>query len=206
MTITTRFNGTRRKRLLLVPLCLALVLAFGACSGGVAEDRVVGIEGNVAALQSQVQTLAANAGKVAETSTTRHYFVTAVEWKGTTSADSLDPPTLDPKTLSDGYGFNPTGFDSGNPRNWRVASYVWSPASMIAYQGDKVDLTIFVLNGNEHETYVETPSGDAAVQETEMNRGREYKFSFTASEVGTYQLVCNTHEPTMTGYIQVLPR
>lgn len=206
MTSKTRFNGTRRKRLLLLPLCLAVVFAFSACAGGVTEEQVASIEGNVAALQSQVQTLAANAGKIADSVTTRHYFVTGVEWKGTTSADSLDPPSLDPKNLSDGYGFNPVGFDSGNPRNWRVASYVWSPASMIAYQGDTVSLTIFILNGNVHETWVADPDGDPVVQDIEMNRGREYKISFTASKVGTYELICNEHEPTMTGYIQVLPR
>ncbi len=201
-----RFNGTRRKWLVLASLCLAAVFVFSACSSGVAEERVADIEGDVAALESSVRTLTANAGKVAETTTSRHYFVTGVEWKGTTSADSLDPPTLDPKSLSDGYGFNPTGFDSGNPRNWRVASYVWTPASMIAYQGDQVSLTIFILNGNVHETWVADPDGDPVVTDVVMNRGREYKISFTASKVGTYELICNEHKPTMTGYIQVLPR
>lgn len=206
MTITTRFNGLRCRNLLLISLGLAAVFAFSACASGVAEERVVDIEGSVTALQSQVQTLASNAGKVAETTATRHYYVTGVEWKGTTSADSLTPPPVDPKTLSDGYGFNPTGFDSGNPQNWRVATYVWTPASMIAYEGDKVTLTIFIVNGNKHTTWVESPDGSDATGETEMQRGREYTISFTAGKPGVYILHCDDHDPTMTAYIQVLPR
>ncbi|MEE9201856.1 MAG: hypothetical protein V3U31_01515 [Dehalococcoidia bacterium] len=132
--------------------------------------------------------------------------MTGVEWKGTTSADKLDPPSLDPSTLSDGYGFNPTGFDSGNPRNWRVATYVWTPGSMTVYQGDKVSMTFFIINGNKHSTWVESPGGAEVMTETEMNRGREYNLSFTASEAGVYRLICNEHEPTMTAYILAIPR
>ncbi len=188
----SRFGTPRRQGLLLLPLLLVIALTVSACATGVSEDRVAALEGKI--------------GKVADPVKERHFYVTGVEWKGTTSADSLDPPSLDPSTLSDGYGFNPTGFDSGNPRNWRVSTYVWTPASMIAYQGDKVSLTLFIVNGNDHETWIESPSGNPAVQETDMHRGREYKISFTASEVGTYKLICNEHGESMTGYIQVLPR
>ena len=185
-------TNLQRKWLLLLPLLLVIALTASACATGVSEDRV-------AALESQI-------GKVSEPTKERHFYVTGVEWKGTTSADSLDPPTVDPSTLSDGYGFNPTGFDSGNPRNWRVATYVWTPASMIAYEGDKISLTIFIVNGNKHTTWIEAPDGSEAVSEIEMNRGREYKLSFTAGKPGTYILHCDEHDPTMTGYIQVLPR
>jgi plastocyanin len=172
----------------------------------VSEERVAGVEQDLSALKSQLQGLDTKVGTVSEPVKERHFYVTGVEWKGTTSADSLDPPSVDPSTLSDGYGFNPTGFDSGNPRNWRVATYVWTPASMIAYEGDKISLTIFIVNGNKHTTWVEGPDGSEAVSEIEMNRGREYKFSFTADKPGTYILHCDEHDPTMTGYIQVLPR
>lgn len=37
-------------------------------------------------------------------------------------------------------------------------------------------------------------------------RGREYQVSFVAEKVGTYQLRCFTHTPTMTANILVLPR
>jgi plastocyanin len=163
-------------------------------------------EERVAALEGDVQSLNASDGKVAEPTTTRHFYITGVEWKGTTSADKLSPPTIDPKDLSDGYGFNDVGFDEANPLNWRVATYVWSPASMIAFEGDRIDLTIFILNGNEHTTWIEGADGTEVVSDIEMNRGREYKISFIAGEPGTYILHCDDHDPTMTAYIQVLPR
>jgi plastocyanin len=76
---------------------------------------------------------------------------------------------------------------------------------MTVPEGDTVDLTMFVLNGNVHDVWVEAPNGAEAVTEFTMNRGREYNKSFTASQAGTYRLICNTHEPTMTAYITVLP-
>ena len=173
-----RLTTRQRKYLLLLPLLMVITLIASACSSGGVADSV----------------------KV------RNYYVTGVEWKGTTSADSLDPPSVDPSTLSDGYGFNPTGFDSGNDRNWRVATYVWTPASMIAFEGDRINLTVFIVNGNEHTTWIESPDGGEATQDTIMNRGREYKVSFTAGEPGVYTLHCDEHDPSMTAYIQVLPR
>ncbi len=204
----------RPTKLGLLALLLGIVMVAAACAGAVGP---VGQAGGVGpAGQAGPAGAAGSAGSVGAAGpagaislpapTDRHYYVTAFEVKGTTSATSLTPPTVDPKTLSDGYGFNPTGFDSGNPDNWRVASYMWTPASMTAYQGDTVRLTIFVLNGNKHATWVESPNGDEAVAEFEMNRGREYKISFTASEPGVYILHCDTHDPTMTAYILVLPR
>lgn len=188
----------RRKWLLLLPLLLVVALSIGACAGGVSEERV-------AALESDVQSLNASAGTVTEPTTTRHFYVTGVEWKGYTSTEKLAPPSVNPKDLSNGYGFYPPGVD-GDPTRWGVATYVWTPASMIAYEGDTITLTIFILNGNEHTTWVRGPDGSEVVSDIEMNRGREYEISFIAGEPGTYILVCDEHDPTMTAYIQVLPR
>lgn len=174
-----RFGNLGRKWLLLLPLSLAMVVALSACSAG---------------------------GKLSEPTKSRHFYVTGVEWKGTTSATKLAPPSLDPSTLSDGYGFNQKGFDSGNPDNWRVATYVWTPASMVAFEGDTVSLTFFIVNGNKHTTWIEAPDGSEATKETLMERGREYTISFVASKPGTYILHCDEHDPSMTAYIQVLPR
>ena len=77
---------------------------------------------------------------------------------------------------------------------------------MIAYEGDKINLTIFIVNGNKHTTWIEGPDGGEASGDVEMNRGREYKVSFTAGAPGTYVLHCDEHDPSMTAYIQVLPR
>ncbi len=193
-----RFATLRRRWLILLPLLLVVALAASACAAGVSEERV-------ADLEAKVQSLTASAGKVAEPTRTRHFYVTAAEIKGYTSG--IDPPTVNPKDLSDGYGFYPAGtVDPARPQRWGVAAYFWMPGSMIAYQGDKVSLTIIILNGDNHETWIEDPSGNPAVQETDMNRGREYKLSFTATKAGTYKLICNEHGESMTAYIQVLPR
>ncbi len=182
-------TNLRRKWVLLLPLLLLIVLTASACAAGVSEERV-------AALESKI-------GKVSDSVKVRNYYVTGVEWKGYTSG--ILPPTVNPKDLSDGYGFYPLGVD-GNPERWGVGAYVWTPASMIAYEGDKINLTIFILNGDKHTTWIEDPDGGEATQDAEMNRGREYKVSFTAGKPGTYVLHCDEHDPTMTAYIQVLPR
>jgi plastocyanin len=39
-----------------------------------------------------------------------------------------------------------------------------------------------------------------------MNRGREYQISLRVTKAGVYRLICETHEPTMTAEIVVLPR
>lgn len=138
--------------------------------------------------------------------TTREYFVAAVELKGSTTADKLAPPEENPKDRSKGYGFSAPGYDSTAPLKWEVASYLWSPAMMLAYRGDEIKLTTFVVNGDEHKTWVEGPDGEEAMAETTLNRGREYELSFSAAKAGVYRLICTTHEPTMVGYILVLPR
>lgn len=196
----------RRKWLLFITLSLVMGVTLSACAGGVSEQRVVDIESQIGGIENQIGAIEDEVGKVAESTTTRHFYVTGAEWKGTTSADSLDPPSVDPRSLSSGYGFNDVGFDEANPQNWRVATYVWTPASMIAFEGDRIDLTIFILNGNLHTTWVQGSDGSTLVNDIDMNRGREYKISFTAGEPGTYRLVCDNHAPSMTGYIQVLPR
>lgn len=193
----------RRQGIWLALLALAAGLFAVACAGA---DGAAGPTGPAGSAGSIGPAGPAGSSISVSSSGVKHFYVTGVEWKGTTSSDKLAPPSLDPATLSDGYGFNPEGFDSGNPLNWRVASYVWTPGSMIAYEGDRVDLTFFILNGNEHTTWIEGPDGAEVAQEIEMNRGREYEMSFTATKAGTYRLICNNHEPSMTAYIQVLPR
>ncbi len=184
-----------------------LLLAAVACSTDLepVEDRIGSVEQSVSALQSQLAGVAAGAGKIAAPAAAKQFYVTAFEVKGAT--DGIVPPSVNPKDLSDGYGFKPPGeYDSSNLNKWQVASYMWTPAAMTVLEGDTVDFTIFVLNGDKHEVWVEAADGSEVVKEFEMNRGREYEISFTASQTGIYRLVCNTHEPSMTAYIQVLPR
>ena len=168
------------------------------------ESRIAAVEQSVSDSQAKLTSLQNGIGKIASPATGKHFYLTAFEVKGAT--DGIVPPSVNPEDLSDGYGFKPPGeYDSSNPNKWQVASYMWTPGAMTVLQGDTVELTTFVLNGDKHEVWVEAPDGSEVVQEFEMNRGREYEFSFTASQAGVYRLVCNTHEPTMTAYITVLP-
>lgn len=130
----------------------------------------------------------------------KEFHLTGVEWKGTTSADSLAPPEVDPTALSAGYRFKQIGFDSENPQNWQVASYVWTPGSMVVNQGDLVKLSAFIVNGDHHASRLIAPDG-SVLQTLEMERGREYKLSFVATQPGTYRLLCDTHGPSMTANI-----
>lgn len=180
------------------------LLAFGALA--VLALVVVGCSStDLTPLESRISALEQNSGKISSPDTAaRHFFLTAFEVKGAT--DGIVPPSVNPKDISDGYGFTPPGeYDSSNANKWQVASYMWTPGAMTVLQGDSVELTTFVLNGDKHEVWVEAPDGSEVVQEFEMNRGREYEFSFTATQAGVYRLVCNTHEPTMTATITVLP-
>jgi plastocyanin len=139
--------------------------------------------------------------------TTHTIFMTALEVKGGTSADKLAPPTVNPKDLSKGYELKPPGeADKRDPKRWEVSSYIFSPGFVTVRQGDKVDLTIFVVNGDAHESWITDPEGRKVLANTMFNRGREYKVSFTAEKVGAYQLTCSEHAPTMAATFLALPR
>jgi len=190
----------RKRARLLVPLMLmiagvALLANAAGCTSGASEE-------DLDALRAEVQALdgAPSIGPV-----DRLIEVTGLEIKGTTNTDDLAVPEVDPETLSAGFGYDPPGFDEDNPTNWRVASYIWGPGNMTAFQGDSIDLHTFILNGNSHNVWVEAPDGSKVVEDIEMNRGRDYNLKFDATQAGVYKLVCSTHGPTMTADIVVLP-
>lgn len=137
----------------------------------------------------------------------RTFYVTGLEYKGSTSTKDLAAPTVDPKTLSDGYRYKKPGeADSADATKWEVSTYRWEPGFMQVLLGDKVDLVGFIVNGDKHTVWVEDPSGQNVTGEQLWNRGREYRVSFVAEKLGYYQLHCDEHDPTMTAYILVLPR
>ena len=168
-------------------------------------DRLDAVEQRVVEVREELAAREADAGSANVAPGNKHFFLTGVEWKGTTSADKLPPPSVDPTSLSNGYGFNAPGFDASNPQNWRVAAYVFTPGAMMAYQGDTVDLTTFIVNGDIHSVRLAAPDGTQVGETAVMNRGREYNFSFKASQSGVYRLVCDTHSPNMSAKILVLP-
>ncbi len=83
---------------------------------------------------------------------------------------------------------------------------MYNPAAFTVSEGDSVTLRTFVLNGDNHATWLEAPDG-SRVPETEvtMNRGRQYEVKFTADQAGYYTWKCADHNPTMSAQILVLP-
>lgn len=138
---------------------------------------------------------------------THTIFVTALEVKGGTTAEKLAPPSVNPKDLSKGYEFKPPGeADKSNPQRWEVSSYRFDPGFVTVRQGDTVNLTVFVVNGDEHEVRITDPDGREVVPKTIWNRGREYRVSFVAKKAGSYHLACSNHAPTMAVTFSVLPQ
>jgi plastocyanin len=204
-------------------LAVLLLLAAVACTTDLkpVEDRVEAVEQSVAAAQGQVtnaeQNLSAlkgkvtiiegKAGKIAAPASEVMFMVTGAELKGSTKTTDLAVPPVNPTNLSDGYRYKKPGVaDKADATKWEVSTYVWMPGAMTVLQGDKVTLRIFIVNGDEHTTWVEGPDGSEVVKEQIQNRGREYLMTFTASQVGNYMLHCNEHDPTMHSNITVLPR
>ena len=190
----------RKRARLLTPLMLmiagvALLAIAAGCTSGASEE-------DLDALRAEIQALD---GAPSIDPVERLIEVTGFEIKGTTNTEDLAVPEVDPSTLSDGYGYKAPGFDEDNPTNWRVETYIWGPGNMTAFQGDKIDLHTFILNGNSHMVRVEGPDGSTVVEDVEMNRGRTYNLKFDATQAGVYKLICITHEPTMTADIVVLP-
>lgn len=131
------------------------------------------------------------------------FDISVIEIKGAT--DGIEPPEVDPATLSTGYRFKPPGeYDESNLEKWQVSTYLFSPSALTVNQGDTVTLRIFVVNGDVHATHLEAPDG-SHVETLTMNRGREYTITFTADEAGYYTLGCENHSPTMQAKILAIP-
>jgi len=137
--------------------------------------------------------------------TTHTIFMTAMELKGSTTNDKLAPPNVNPQDLSKGYGYKAPGeADKNDSKKWEVSSYIFNPAFVTVHKGDTVKLTVFVVNGDEHDVSIVDPNGTKVVPTTIWNRGREYQVSFVADKVGGYQLICSAHAPSMIANFLVL--
>ncbi|MBI4320576.1 MAG: hypothetical protein HY675_18960 [Chloroflexi bacterium] len=137
----------------------------------------------------------------------RLVYMNAMEVKGSTTTDGLAAPDKNPEEMSKGFAYQKPGdFDKSNPKAWQVSSYMFEPSAVTVFQGDRVKISMFVINGNKHRDRVEDPDGKVIIPEQERNRGRQYELSFMADKPGVYRLVCEEHKPTMTALVTVVPR
>ena len=127
---------------------------------------------------------------------TRTLYLTAVEFKGTANVASESYPEAEPPA-GGAYGISPPDVDG----NWRAQAYRFDAATLVAYQGERVRLRIFGVNGDAHEISV-----PKAGKELVVRRGRLTTVRFPAKRLGTYRIVCTTHKPAMVTDLVVLPR
>jgi len=108
------------------------------------------------------------------TPTTHTIFMTAVELKGATTSENLVPPSVNPKDLSKGYDYKPPAkADKNDPKKWEVSSYRFDPGFVTVIQDDTVKLTVFIVNGDEHDVRISDPDGRDVVAVAKWSRGRE---------------------------------
>lgn len=125
----------------------------------------------------------------------RTVYLTAIEPKGSTTVDKEPFPeaSLPP---GGGYGLKPPD-DTGT---WQVETYVWLPSEITVVEGDKVTLQVLGVNGSIHPSRIEG-YGVAF----EAKRGQVTTVTFTADKAGVFKIICDAHQPTMTGTLIVLP-
>lgn len=128
--------------------------------------------------------------------TDRTFYVAAVEPKGTTSVDKEPFPT---QSLPAGGGYALDEPDKDG--KWVVETYMWEPSVLVVHQGDRVTLKILGVNGAAHPSEIQ----GYGIQ-FEVKRGQLTTVEFTADKVGTFQIICQAHQPSMTASLLVLPR
>lgn len=128
----------------------------------------------------------------------RLIWINAIEIKGATNADELGAPGSDPGDVGDAFGFK--WLEEGV--RWQVASYIFTPGSIVVNEDDRVTLRFFAVNGNIHDIYVDQYQPG----ERTLNRGRFMDIQFTANTPGTFEVVCTNHEPSMRSTLIVNPR
>lgn len=134
-------------------------------------------------------------------------FVTAqlTEFPWTRHVDRTPFPDPDPRVLFPEYDWEDAGYILEDPDEdgiWEVGAYVFLPQNIIVTEGDRVTLEMLGVRGDLHELFLEIPGQE---QELDVARGHLVQLEFTAPEPGVYELICETHPPTMTMYIHVLP-
>jgi hypothetical protein len=123
----------------------------------------------------------------------RTIYMAAVEPSGGADVEREPlPPALPP---GGGYILN----EPDETGRWEVATYRWSPGTIVVNQGDEVTLEIVGVNGREHHTEIEGYDLEFVVRRGELTTA-----TFTADEAGIFNIVCHDHQPSMTAQLVVL--
>ena len=127
---------------------------------------------------------------------TRTIYMAAVEQKGGTGVSSEPFPTA---ALPGGGGYVLKAPDSTG--RWEVSTYQWQPGFVVAREGEQVTLEIIGINGADHVSAL-----PPFVEKFTVKRGQITRVSFTANRAGVFPILCVNHQPSMTGYLTILPR
>ncbi len=126
----------------------------------------------------------------------RVIYMAAVEIKGGTQQDKEPYPAAD---LPPGGGYIKTPPNASG--RWEVSAYQWSPAIIVAQQGETVTLEIVGVNGDAHPTTI-----PGLVESFTVKRGEITRVTFVAGKPGLYPVICTKHRPSMQGTLVVLPK
>ena len=126
----------------------------------------------------------------------RTIYMAAVEMKGGTQQEKEPYPAAD---LPPGGGYVKTAPNASG--RWEVSAYQWSPATIVAHQGETVTLEIVGVNGDMHPSTI-----PGLVDSFTVKRGEITRVTFTASKPGIYPVICTKHLPNMQGTLVVLPK
>lgn len=145
------------------------------------------------------------AGGTLPSSGERYFSVNLIEFPWDRSVDDTpypDPPMDERFPEYDWSGDQGYILRAPNDEGiWRIGSYLFLPQNITVTEGDAVTFELLGVRGETHDLFLDIPGQE---QEVTVDRGFLEIMEFTAPEPGVYQLVCETHPPTMVMDIQVL--
>lgn len=133
---------------------------------------------------------------------TRMIYMSAVEWKGSTTVAKEAFPTS-PLPKGGGYErFEPGNAElAGQPAGtWAIETYRFDTGVVAACKGERVVLKIFGVNAKEH--HITIPDFD---KDFTVLRGQLATSVFKADKVGIFPIICITHQPAHRAELVVLP-
>jgi plastocyanin len=94
-------------------------------------------------------------------------------------------------------------FSSKTADGKQIEAYRWDPGTIVVHKGEKINLSIYGVNGDSHPFIIEGLNVKG-----EVKKGKETVVSFTAQKEGIYRIICTTHPDIahngpMVGYIVV---